>query len=221
MPESDLKDPPRISKGQLIVLVGCGILVVVVLYFAVRRVRIDTHNILGNPRSIDPSDAAYADHPLLAYLHIVPGVVYLLGACLQVSRRFRTRHYTVHRRMGRVVVTCGLLSGLLVFAFGVPYAFGGVSESIAAVVFGVWFVACLVLALRAIRRRDIVQHRRWMIRGFAVSLGVGIIRAWVGILYGTGMTTLSSAFAIGFWLGLGLGVLGGELWLRSTPPATG
>src|SRR5690242_10163478 len=86
---------------------------------------------------------------------------------------------------------------------------------------GSGFLAALLSAIRAIRRRDIVHHRRWMVRAFAVSVGVGVIRAWVGIFYGTGLTSLSSAFAISFWLGLGIGVLAGELWLRSTPPATG
>jgi uncharacterized membrane protein YozB (DUF420 family) len=215
------QDTRRLTTAQRVALGLSGAFILVVLYFAYRRVHIDTHNIGGNPRSIDPSDAAYAAHPLIAYLHIAPGVVYLLGACLQLSRRFRTRHYAVHRRMGRVVATCGLLSGVFVFVFAVPYAYGGLSESIAAAVFGAWFVVALVLAIRAIRRRAIVEHRRWMIRAFSVSVGVGIIRAWVGILYGTGLATLSTAFAIAFWLGLALGALAGELWLRSTPPATG
>jgi uncharacterized membrane protein YozB (DUF420 family) len=220
-PSSPAVDGRRLTTVQLVVLGLSGALILVVLYFAYRRVHIDTHNLTANPRSIDPSDAAYAAHPVLAYLHIAPGVVYLLGACLQLSRRFRTRHYAVHRRMGRVVAGCGLLSGVFVFVFAVPYAYGGLSESIAAAVFGSWYLAALVMAIRAIRRRDIVHHRRWMVRAFAVSVGVGVIRAWVGIFYGTGLTSLSSAFAISFWLGLGIGVLAGELWLRSTPPATG
>jgi uncharacterized membrane protein YozB (DUF420 family) len=218
VPDQDVRRP---TTAQRIALGLCGAFILVVLYFAYRRVHIDTHNLTGNPRSIDPNDAAYAAHPVLAYLHIVPGVVYLLGACLQLSRRFRTRHYAVHRWMGRVVAGCGVLSGVFIFAFAVPYAYGGLSESIAAAVFGAWFLAALLMAIRAIRRRDVVQHRRWMIRAFSVSVGVGIIRAWVGILYGTGLTSLSIAFAIAFWLGLAIGVLAGELWLRSTPPATG
>jgi hypothetical protein len=49
------------------------------------------------------------------------------------------------------------------------------------VVFGLWFLACLVLAVRAIRRDDIVHHRRWMIRAFAIAIGVGTIRIWIGL----------------------------------------
>ena len=133
VPERDVR---RLTNAQWIVLGLCAAFILVVLYFAYRWVHIDTGNITGNPGSIDPNDAAYAAHPVLAYLHIAPGVVYLLGASLQLSRRFRARHYGVHRRMGRVVAACGLLSGVFVFAFAVPYAYGGLSESIAAAVFG-------------------------------------------------------------------------------------
>ena len=41
----------------------------------------------------------YVENPWRGYLHIAPGVIYLLGAPLQLSRRFRTRHYDVHRRL--------------------------------------------------------------------------------------------------------------------------
>ena len=107
-PRTPDRDVRRLTTAQWIVLGLCAAFILVVLYFAYRRVHIDIHNITGNPRSIDPNDAEYAAHPVLAYLHIAPGVVYLLGACLQLSRRFRTRHYLVHRRMGRVVAACGL-----------------------------------------------------------------------------------------------------------------
>ncbi len=48
--------------------------------------------------------------------------------------------------------------------------------------FGVWFVAALSIAYRAVRRRDVRHHRRWMIRAYAVALGVGSIRLWIGLL---------------------------------------
>jgi hypothetical protein len=38
-------------------------------------------------------------------------------------------------------------------------------------------LGCLVLAVRAIRRDDIVHHRRWMIRAFAIGIGIGTISA--------------------------------------------
>jgi hypothetical protein len=96
------------------------------------------------------------------------------------------------------------------------------SEASAAAVFGSWFFACLVLAFAAIRRRDIAQHRRWMIRAFAVGIGIGTVRLWVGILGAivaarTGVVVMgpeATTYGLAFWLGFGLHVGIGEWWLR-------
>ena len=133
--------------------VAVAVLIAVVLAFVAIRLVTDWPHILDGTRTDNDFAERYVDHPWLAYLHIAPGVVYLLGAPLQLSRRFRTRHYDTHRRLGRVLLACGLLSGVFALLFGVPFAWGRSVEAAAAVVFGAWFVSCLVLAFRAIRRR--------------------------------------------------------------------
>ncbi len=40
-------------------------------------------------------------------------------------------------------------------------------------VFGAAMALALVLALVAVRRRDIARHRAWMIRGYAIGQGAG------------------------------------------------
>jgi uncharacterized membrane protein YozB (DUF420 family) len=66
-------------------------------------------------------------------------------------------------------------------------------EASAAVVFGLWFLTCLVLAVRAIRRDDIVHHRRWMIRAFAIGIGIGTTRIWLGLFEVTGLGSFESS----------------------------
>ena len=156
-------------RGMAAVAVASAVLIAIVLTFAMIRVTTDWPHIVDGTVPDDDFAKRFVAHPWLGYLHIVPGVIYLLGAPLQLSRRFRTRHYTVHRRLGRVLLSCALLSGILALVFGLLHSWGGWLEASAALVFGVWFVACLVLAFRAIRRDDVPQHRRWMIRAFAVG----------------------------------------------------
>lgn len=210
--------------------VTIGVLVSIVLVFAAIRVAVDWPNIVAGTTPGDDFAERYVAHPWLAYLHIAPGIVYLIGAPLQLSRRFRTRHYDWHRRLGRALLTCALVAGLFALLFGVPHAWGGAPESIATVVFGCWFLACLVRAFRAIRQHDVPRHRRWMIRAFAVGIGVGTIRLWVGIFEGveqavSGGTSPGAPdptlFGIAFWLALGMHVAVGEWWLRRTPALTG
>lgn len=217
---------PALARRAAVVI---GLLIAVVVVFATIRVAVDGPKILAGAPGVDFSER-YVAHPWLAYLHIAPGVVYLVLAPLQLTRRYRIRHYVVHRRLGRVLLTCALVAGVFALLFGVPNAWGGAPEAAATVVFGCWFLLCLVLALRAIRRGDVHRHRRWMIRAFAVGIGVGTIRIWVGVFEGieqgfSGGTTPAtpdpSMFGIAFWLAFTMHVALGEWWLRRTPALTG
>ena len=194
------------------------LLLAVVLVFAALRVSTDLPLIMaGQPAPPGSFESRYVEHPVNAYLHIVPGVFYLLGALLQHARGFRERHRRLHRRMGPFVVAAGLLSGLFALRFGVPHAFGGAGEVVATVVFGAWFLGALCLGFVAARRGDVGAHRRWMIRAFAVGLGVGSIRVWIGLFEAVGIMTFQAAFAPAFWLGLGSHALAAELWLHWRP----
>jgi Predicted membrane protein (DUF2306) len=120
-----------------------------------------------------------------------------------------------------VLLTAGLLSVIFAIIFGLQFAWGGTGEGIATAVFGCWFLTCLVLAFRAIRRDDVVNHRRWMIRAFATGVAVGTIRIWIGLLLASGLLDFHDSFAAAFWIALSLHVLAGEWWVRTTPPKTG
>jgi uncharacterized membrane protein len=206
-----------------------ALLIGIVLVFALLRAMEDIPLIVSRAR-VSPGgfEARYVAHPWPAYLHIVPGVLYLLGAPLQLSRRVRERHFAFHRRFGRVLLGLGLTSGVFALVFGVPLAFGGPWQSLAAAVFGSWFVVALLLAFRAIRAGRVRAHRRWMIRAFATGLGVGTIRLWVGGLTLFDVLPLQAAFAPAFWLGLSMHVIAAEVYLAWRPepggrrvPATG
>jgi Predicted membrane protein (DUF2306) len=73
-----------------------------------------------------------------------------------------------------------------------------------------------VLAVRAIRRDDIVHHRRWMIRAFAIGIGIATIRIWLALLQIVGVGEASS-FGPAFWISFPLHVVAGELWLWAFP----
>jgi Predicted membrane protein (DUF2306) len=220
MPAVPTRPPGRAGSPELrpiLVAALVAVLVGAVLVFAARRVVVDASGqaawILLSP---GPIDSAYARHPVLAYLHIGPGVVYLLGAPLQLSRRFRAAHLRVHRRLGRVVLAAGGLTGVFALVFGVLFPYGGPLEAAATVVFGGYFLVGLGLGLAAVRRRDVPAHRRWMIRAFAIALGVSTARLWFGLLQGFGAAPLLPAplgLAVAFWIAWTLHPLAAELYL--------
>jgi uncharacterized membrane protein len=104
-----------------------------------------------------------ADRQLLIP-HTLSGVIALLAGPLQFSSRLRQRHLKFHRVLGRIYVISvfiGALTGIALAAGrpGLP----GTSMQAAA-----WMV-CTTAALITARNRQIVQHRQWMIRSYAVT----------------------------------------------------
>ncbi|MGG5258482.1 DUF2306 domain-containing protein [Phycicoccus avicenniae] len=216
-------------RGRTVGIV-LAVLTTIVLVFFARRIVTDWPSIVAGTVPDDDLAEKYVAHPWLAYGHMVPGVVYLLGAPLQLSHRFRSRHYELHRRLGRVLLGCALLSGALAVVLGFVFAWGGRAESLATLLFGGWFLVCLVRAFRAIRAGRVPEHRRWMVRAYAVGIGIATIRLWVGIFTGIQLGLLGmsdetmparSTFGLAFWLGLGMHVVAGEWWLRRTPDLDG
>lgn len=195
----------------------CAVPMTLILVFAVRRGITDVGHLRAGTLPDSPTDVAYVQHPWLAYAHIVPALLYLLGAPWQLAGRFRTANYGFHRTFGRVLVSAGLLSGVFAVVFGLAFPVGGSAEAAASTAFGAWFLVCLVLAFRAIRRGETAAHRRWMIRAFGVAIGVGTIRIWVLLLWGSGLLDLRAAFGLSFWVALVIHAGAAEWWVRTRP----
>jgi uncharacterized membrane protein len=96
--------------------------------------------------------------------HTLSSVTALLIGPLQFSSRFRQRQLQLHRVLGRIYV----ISVFIGAATGVALANGrpglpGTSMQAAA------WVVCTSAALIAARNRQIIQHRQWMMRSYAVT----------------------------------------------------
>jgi uncharacterized membrane protein len=105
-----------------------------------------------------------ADRQLLIP-HVLCGTFALLAGPLQFSSRFRQRHLKFHRVLGRMYVISvfiGAFTGIALAAGrpGLP----GTSMQAAA------WVVCTTAAFLTARNRQIVQHRQWMARSYAVTL---------------------------------------------------
>lgn len=217
----DVKSPTVARRVKVVsILIGFGFLAVVgslsgVLAWSIPS--LSTHTLPD-----DPYARNYVLHPWAAALHIVPGLLYLFLAPLQLSARFRRNHLTLHRRLGRILIPSGMIAATFAIVIGLSHPFDGITEASATVVFGVWFLTCLTRAFLAVRRGEIAAHRRWMIRAFATGIGIASIRLWVVVLGAvqsaiTGEVAMSpqqGTYGIAFWLGFSSTVLAGEWWLR-------
>jgi uncharacterized membrane protein len=118
---------------------------------------------------------------LAFYLHIGFGGLALLLSPLQFVSRLRTRAPQVHRAVGRVVLGAIAIAGVagLVLA---PHNLAGPVGTAGFGLLAVLWLTFAATALRAIRRRDVGAHRRWMVRTFALTYAAVTLRLWLGVL---------------------------------------
>lgn len=166
-----------------------------------------------------PVDAAFTRYAPLTMLHILPGLAFVVFGPLQFVKTLRNRRPRVHRRIGYIVLTSGLATGVTALAMTTRMAIGGATERAATALFGVLFLVALGRAFACIRRRQVALHREWMIRAFSLGLAVATVRPIVGAFFATrGLTHLapSEFFGIAFWLGFTIHLIAAEAWINHT-----
>jgi uncharacterized membrane protein len=181
-------------------------------------------NQLANGAEITPANARFFESPLPVVLHIVGAGVYaLLGAFQFVSRLWR-RGNNWHRWVGRVLVPCGLIVGLSGLWMTLFYPRpDGASDLlyVLRLLFGSGMVLSILLGYAAIRRRDIIRHRAWMTRGYAIGLGAGtqVLTLMIGELIVGPPSELGNAILMGAGWVINLAVAEWSIHKRTAPSA--
>ncbi len=154
-------------------------------------------------------------HPRVTLVHVGAGALLIGLGPLQFSRRLRNKRPAIHRWSGRVLLIAAVAVGLTGLYFGTVVPYAGLSEAAPSAVFGTLFLYTATRAFVAVRRRNFIRHRAWMLRMFALAAGVGTIRVVaVGLLaLGMGMRAL---IGLSFALGWVATLLVAEWWVRRT-----
>ncbi len=165
----------------------------------------------------DALGVRYIEHPWVSLFHIVPGVLFLTFAPLQFVARIRRRRISIHRGSGRVLATLAAISGVLALVVNFLFpAFGGISTQSAVVFSSVLFLFSLSMAIRHILRKEVRQHREWMIRTFALALSVATQRVFLIFLTSLTGLSLEEVFGAAFWLAIGVNLVVAEVWINYT-----
>ncbi len=143
--------------------------------------------------------------PVAFFLHALAGLLFGVLGPLQLVRALGLRFGTLHRLAGRVFVLAGAglaLSGLALL-LQVQSITTGLLDA-ARGVFGLALMAALVLGVAAARARDMLRHRVWMIRAYAIGMGSGTVAPVMFPIYlirGEPPTGLASDIVVvGVWL---------------------
>jgi uncharacterized membrane protein len=207
---------PRILWSAVIFLAFIGVAVVV------RRtlVLLDPARFAGNFAPARALDDVFAQYRTTTLVHIIPGFLFMVLGPLQFVKSIRARHLNFHRWSGRIFVASSLVIGLtaLWMSLAVP-AIGGLNQAVATLLFAILFLFSLVKAFRHIRRREIPQHREWMLRAYAIGLAVATIRPIIGVFFATSRLTHLTPhdfFGTAFWLGFTVQLIAAEFWIHYT-----
>jgi uncharacterized membrane protein len=130
-------------------------------------------------------------------LHVAGGVIALTAGVVQLWLGLTNRVAALHRALGKLyvgVIAVGSVAGFylaLTIHGNVPYGAGLFFLCVA-------WVITTAMAVLAIRRRDLLQHREWMMRSYAVTFAFVTFRIGVDVLTSRGLAP-SDAQAVMAW----------------------
>lgn len=141
---------------------------------------------LAGAAPITPDNARFFAMPLPVIIHIISASIFCVLGAFQFSPGFRRRRPGWHRAAGRILIPSGIaaaLSGLWMTQFYplAPHIQGEVLHAFRLFI-GSFMIVSIALSLAAILRRDISQHRAWIMRGYAIAQGAGT-QALISILW--------------------------------------
>jgi uncharacterized membrane protein len=129
--------------------------------------------------------------------HSLAALLALLIGPINFSSRIRERHLQLHRVLGRIYI----ISVFIGAATGVALAVGRPGLPGTAMQAAAWIV-CTTAALITARNRQIIQHRQWMVRSYAVTftfVSSRLLNLWPGYWSHLG-DTLAAVGLIAFTL---------------------
>jgi uncharacterized membrane protein len=121
----------------------------------------------------------FVAHPAGLYTHVFAAIVALALGPFQFSARLRRAHIRVHRWSGRVYLGVGVLVGGLSGLYMAQFAFGGVVARLGFALLAACWLFTGVRAFLAVRRGAIEEHRRWMVRNFALTFAAVTLRVYI------------------------------------------
>ena len=117
------------------------------------------------------------------YIHIAAGALCIGAALIQFSRYILKKSKAIHRISGKIYVAVVLFLGAPTGLYMSFFAKGSIWErSLFIFMAGWWFVTTLY-GLTTIRKRNIVAHKVWMIRSYAMAMTAVTFRVYHIIFY--------------------------------------
>jgi uncharacterized membrane protein len=218
-PGQKAKTPARRKSAEWLVIAGLLLLSFIPIVSGAFRL-----NQLTAGAEITPANARFFASPLPVVVHIIGASLYAILGAFQFTNSIRRRWPGWHRWAGRLLVVCGLLVGFsaiwMTLFYPLPVGDGAFLNA-QRLLFGSAMIVSIVLAYTAIRRKNVKQHRAWMLRAYAIGVAAGTqaLVLMAGELIAGKPNELSRALLMGAAWVINLAVAEWILRKRKTPRA--
>ncbi|WP_435577889.1 DUF2306 domain-containing protein [Gilvibacter sp.] len=177
----------------------------------------DLHLAKVNPEVFDPDshDLHYAQNPVIMYIHVIAGIIFLLTGSYQLIPYFRRKRIQTHRFVGKVFLLISLIVSISAISLAVLFPFGDILETISNLIFGTYILYATIKGYTSIRAKKVIEHSYWVRRIFFISLSIATIRIIMILGIVVNGQSIKEVMGISFLLGflLHFGVI--ELWIRN------
>jgi uncharacterized membrane protein len=184
---SEAADFPRILSAF-----AWAALLIMVAYFVLREV----------PRYFVWSEASYGAYywprKTVVFPHILMAISSIFIGPFQFLPQIRNGYPKVHRILGRIYVVSAFLGSASGMVMAVISSRGFVNDT---GLFGLGFAGLLTtsMAYIAIRKRNFIQHKQWMVRSYVVIFGFVTIRSITTIMLYYGFNNPDDRFGVATW----------------------
>jgi uncharacterized membrane protein len=198
----------RVSFRKILLWLGWALVLGTAAYFLVKN----------TPRYLVLNAASYGKYFWAKagwlFPHVVAGMFAVVIGPLQFWPKMRRDYLSFHRLAGRIYVTAVAVGSIA--AFGMAATINGKPAFALGLTAlgGAWLVTT-GMAFIAIRRKNIVQHRQWMVRSYVVTFAFITYRLANDLMTAAGLYAYADRQAMLAWGCWAIPLLATEVFLQA------
>src|SRR5690606_18401586 len=130
--------------------------------------------------------------------HIFLGTTAILIGPFQFIKAFRNKYLKLHRRMGRIYVSCVVLSGCLGMYLALTSDVNLV-YTVGLFFLGFAWSTSAIMAFVSIKNKKVQLHKEWMIRSYAITFSFVTFRVFEDIFRAYEIATYADILTLMAW----------------------
>lgn len=133
------------------------------------------------------------------YIHIAAGAICIATALIQFSRYILKKSKAIHRFSGKIYVFVVLFLGAPTGLFMSFFAKGSFWERALFMFMAGWWFITTLYGLTTIHKRNVIAHKVWMMRSYAMAMTAVTFRVYHIVFYMMGWGHLEN-YELSLWI---------------------